>query len=154
MTITADTPISSLMNSEKVSSLCEQLSARVESFKETTTTTLSNEMTAGLSRENCLVDDQALLEDEGTNTLACINGIDTSTISKVVAEAKIKRTEELILLKFKVTIRIHSLRKLKSALESKEELLPEEIQRLTAIINELDKYENKLDDINAEIGSV
>ena len=94
MTITADTEISSLMNVEAVSGLCDEFTSKVDSFKESASSNINSEMPAGLSGENCLVAGEALLEEEATKTLSCISGIDTGVTSKIVQRANQKRAEE------------------------------------------------------------
>ena len=154
MKITADTPISSLMDSNRVSSLCSEFSSIVDNFKEVTGGSINKELEAGLSGENCLIDGEPLLEDAGTETFASINNIDSSIVSKVISTAKEKRFEELTELGVKIILKLHSLQVIKTRLEGKEELLPEEVQQLTDVIKQMDKYEKKLDDVRVEIGMI
>ena len=152
MTITADTEISSLMNVEAVSGLCDEFTSKVDSFKESASSNINSEMPAGLSGENCLVAGEALLEEEATKTLSCISGIDTGVTSKIVQRAKQKRMEELVTLRFKVTLKVSSLGAEKRNLLDIEKRTPEQEARLDEVNREIDRYEKKLDAVNAELG--
>ena len=152
MKITADTEISSLMNAEAVSGLCDDFTSKVDSFKESASSDINSEMTAGLSGENCLVAGQALLEEEATKTLSSISGIDTGVTSKIVQRAKQKRIEELVTLRFQVTLKISNLGAEKRNLLDKASRTLEQEARLTELNKEIDKYEKKLNAVNAELG--
>ena len=109
MKISADTPISSLMNYINVVSLCNQFVSKVNNFKETSRSMLNSEMSAGLSGENCLVAGEAILEDTGAKAITRINNINTSVTSKIISKAKEKRREELTILREKIISKIASL---------------------------------------------
>ena len=152
MTITEDTPISALMNYEKVSSLCSSFTSKVDSFKQTAAAVIESEMSAGLSGENCLVAGNPLLEDEGSKTLKSISNIDTGITSKVVEKAKQKRMEELTTLRLKVIMKIQFLTSIKRQLQNKSEPDPSDASRIANLQKEIEKYEKKLDEVNAEYG--
>ena len=150
MEINADTPISSLMNYELVSSLCDTFSTKVNKFKESASQTINTELASGLSSNNCLVAGQALLEESGTNTLSCINGIDTSITSKVVDTAKTKRMEELRLLRSAVIDKLQKLKLMKSSLQNTDNSSAESATQLAAVKSDIAKYEKKLIEVNSE----
>ncbi len=152
MTITADTPISSLMNANEVASLCETFTTKVNSFKQSASSIIRGEMLAGLSSENCLVKGQALLEDAGSKTITFINGIDTGVTSKIVEKAKSKRLEELIRLRLALTLKISTLGATKRNLQSKSEPDPNDAARIADLQKDIDKYQKKLEEVDAEIG--
>ena len=154
MTITEDTPISALMNYETVSSLCGLFNSRVDSFKENTGSAIESEMLAGLSAENCMVDGEALLEEEGLKTITYINNIDTGITSKIEEQAKQKRIEELIILREKVTMKIDYLQNRKNQILNKNELDSSDIAEVEVLQKDIDKYEKKLEEVNAEYGKL
>ncbi len=154
MTITADTPISALMDADKVASLCGQFEARVNSFKETASSTLNSEIKAGLSGENCLVAGEALLEDAGSKAISSVNNVDTGVLSKITSTAKLKRTEELIMLRFMVVLKINSLKSLKANIQNKPDPAPEDAGKIASIQADIDKYTKKLDEVNSALGSI
>ncbi|MBQ1551623.1 MAG: hypothetical protein IIZ67_05930 [Bacilli bacterium] len=154
MTITADTEISSLMNYEIVSDLCDDFKSKVDGFKETASSSINSELSAGLSGDNCLVAGRALLEESGTSILSSVTGIDTGITAKVKEAAKKKRLEELKKLKAEVKKKINSLKGDKAAIVLKIIKTAEDESRLADINKEIDKYEKKLDQVNAEIGKI
>lgn len=154
MTITADTEISSLIDYEAVSGLCDTFKSNVDSYKESASSDINSEMPAGLSGENCLVAGQPLLEEEATKTLSYISGIDTGITSKIVQKAKQKRLEELTTLRFQVIMKISSLGGEKRTLLDIEKRTPEQEARLTEVDKEIDKYEKKLNAVNVEFGKL
>ena len=152
MKISADTPISSLMNYINVVSLCNQFVSKVNNFKETSRSMLNSEMSAGLSGENCLVAGEAILEDTGAKTITSINNINTSVTSKIISKAKEKRREELTILRERIISKIVSLKNSKAILQNKKNPDSSDLENINALQKSIDKYEQKKVQVESELG--
>ena len=154
MKISADTPISSLMNYINVVSLCNQFVSKVNNFKETSRSMLNSEMSAGLSGENCLVAGEAILEDTGAKAITRINNINTSVTSKIISKAKEKRREELTILRERIISKIVSLKNSKAILQNKKNPDSSDIENINTLQKSIDKYEQKKVQVESELGSL
>ena len=154
MKISADTPISSLMNYINVVSLCNQFVSKVNNFKETSRSMLNSEMSAGLSGENCLVAGEAILEDTGAKAITRINNINTSVTSKIISKEKEKRREELTILREKIISKIASLKNSKAILQNKKNPDSSDLENINTLQKSIDKYEQKKAQVERELGSL
>lgn len=152
MKITADTPISSLMNANNVTNYCNQFVSRVNKFKTKSSTTINSELSAGLSGENCLVAGEALLEDEGARTIKSIDNINTSITEKIISKAKEKRREELTILREMIIKKINSLKSSKSALQNKANPTSSDLENIDILKKSISKYEQKKVEVESELG--
>ncbi len=154
MKISADTPISSLMNYRNVVSLCNQFVSKVNNFKQTSGNTLNSELSAGLSGDNCLVAGEAILEDTGAKTIMSINNINTGVTSKIISKAREKRREELTILRERIISKIVSLKNSKAILQNKKNPDSSDIENINTLQKSIDKYEQKKVQVESELGSL
>ena len=152
MKISADTPISSLMNYINVVSLCNQFVSKVNNFKQTSGNTLNSELSAGLSGDNCLVAGEAILEDTGAKTIMSINNINTGVTSKIISTAREKRREELTILRERIISKIVSLKNSKAILQNKKNPDSSDLENINALQKSIDKYEQKKVQVESELG--
>ncbi len=152
MKISADTPISSLMNYRNVVNLCNQFVSKVNNFKQTSGNTLNSEMAAGLSGDNCLVAGEAILEDTGAKAITSINNINTGVTAKIVSAAKEKRREELTILREMIIKKINYLKNSKSALQNKGKPTSSDLENINTLQKSIDMYEQKKVQVESELG--
>ena len=152
MKISADTPISSLMNYRNVVSLCNQFVSKVNNFKQTSGNTLNSELSAGLSGDNCLVAGEAILEDTGAKTIMSINNINTGVTSKIISTAREKRREELTILRERIISKIVSLKNSKAILQNKKNPDSSDLENINTLQKSIDMYEQKKVQVESELG--